>query len=161
MPLPEGRSFANELDRDRRLRSEALANIRSDPYHYLVVLSLKRFLITHDRETIGVVWNEHGLKRAGLSSVATPLKVLSSAYWWLAASLAVCGAWVLGRSRRRGLFHPLLTIAGMFVAIPTLTVGQDRYHFPVIPLVAILSAIAIIAWLDRRGVRRLQTGDRM
>jgi len=161
MPLPEGRNFANELDRDRRLRAEALTNIRSDPYHYLVVLSLKRFLITHDRETIGVVWNERGLKRAGLSGVVTPLKVLSSAYWWLAASLALCGAWVLRRSLGRGLFHPLLTIAAMFVAIPTLTVGQDRYHFPVVPLVAILSAIAIIRWLDRRDGARVQEGGRL
>lgn len=161
MPLPQSRTFENELQRDRELRAEAIGHIRSDPFHYLVVMSFKRFLITHDRETIGVVWNERGLHSAGLSGLVSPLKLLSSAYWWLVAVLSLAGAWTLVRGGWRQSLHPTIVIGLIFIAIPTLTVGQDRYHFPVIPFVAILAALFVARLRYGRGwVSKQSEGSR-
>jgi len=64
-------------------------------------------------------------------------------YWW---AIAVCGAvgvcWaVLARKTRE--LHPLLVVSALFFFVPILTVGQDRYHLPLDPLLALFAAFAL------------------
>lgn len=134
--------FADEIERDRELKRQAIEFIRADPGKYLR-LALKRFVMTHDRESIGVTWNEPGMIRGLGAPSVTPIKALSAAYWWGCAALAVAGMVTAWRLRRMGLFHPLFWIPAMFVVIPVLTVGQDRYHVPIDPFVAVFAGVFI------------------
>jgi 4-amino-4-deoxy-L-arabinose transferase-like glycosyltransferase len=141
-PLPEDRAFASEVDRDRHFKALALDYIRAEPARY-VRMSLKRFVDTHSRETIGVSWNRSALDQRLDHRGLHVLKLLTSAYWWLAATAAMVGAWsLLRRDRAIGLLHPLILLPAFTAAVPTLTVSQDRYHFPMIPMVAILASVA-------------------
>jgi 4-amino-4-deoxy-L-arabinose transferase-like glycosyltransferase len=143
-----GRYSKNEVLRDRQLRAEAIRNIRSDPFHYLVQMSWKRFVVTHARESIGVAWNQGGLKQRGLDRFIFPLKLASSAYWWVMILAAFVGLQWGFRDRSIGILHPLVVITGVLIAIPTLTVGQDRYHFSIIPFVAIFAGLALQRLMD-------------
>ena len=99
--------------------------------------------MTHDRETIGVVWNESGLSNALGEWCLMPLKLLSSLYWWSVALLATGGAVLALWLRRVRLMDALVWIPMLFVAVPVMTVGQDRYHIPIDPFAAIFAAFAL------------------
>jgi CHASE2 domain-containing sensor protein len=113
----------------------------------------KRAKVSFDRETIGVVWNVEGLKLApgGSESVVTALKLLSTFFWYFACLLALIGAIVLIRKERwRVIGNPALVLTVYSAIFPLLIVGQDRYHMPMIPTMAILAAIAIESFYQRR-----------
>jgi 4-amino-4-deoxy-L-arabinose transferase-like glycosyltransferase len=140
MPLP-ARSMGNEAQRDATLKTEAIDFIREHPVAY-VRLSLRRLVETFSRETIGVVWNEAGLRRAGAAHLATPLKALSSGYWLTMLAAAAAGVGIALRAKLLPAIHPLTLTPLLFVAVPVLTVSQDRYHMPLIPFVALYAAVA-------------------
>lgn len=140
MPLPDT-VYANEVERDRRLGAEAVAFIRERPLDYLR-LSLQRVVITYSRESIGVVWNERGLTERYGTAVLLPLKALSALYWWALLALATAGAVRAWRRGTIGWFHPIWVLSLFFFLIPVLTVGQDRYHVPLDPFLAMFAACA-------------------
>lgn len=132
----------NEVEQDAWYRGEALEFIRQNPLRY-VELTARRTFITFSRETIGVVWNEKGLIRIGMERSIAPLKLGSTVFWWAMACLSLVG---LGLAWRRGTldpWNPILLTAALLVAVPMLTVGQDRYHFPLNPLLAIFAGYAL------------------
>jgi 4-amino-4-deoxy-L-arabinose transferase-like glycosyltransferase len=147
MDLPP-HEFSNEAVRDRHFRDLALQFIRENPLQY-VHLAIKRFVMTHDRETIGVAWNESGLSNAIGQWCLMPLKLLSSLYWWSVALLATGGAVLALWLRRVRLMDALVWIPMLFVAVPVMTVGQDRYHIPIDPFAAIFAAFALDLLLNR------------
>lgn len=149
-PGPDGR-FGGEAARSRVLRAEAWDYIRSDPLAFLT-RSLVKAVRLHERESIGVVWNELGIRqRLGFlgslwqSRAVLGLKLASNVYWWAALILAVAGACCL--VVRRGLLSGLLVqpiaIWAYFTAVHAVTVIQDRYHFAAVPMIAILAAVAL------------------
>ena len=142
MQLPD-RAFANEVERDRFYGAEAVAYIKSHPLDYLR-LALRRAVLTYDRETIGVVWNEPGLVGRFGPGVLQPLKLLSSAFWWSMLALGTCGVWRVVRNRQLARAWPLLVPLLFFAAIPILTVAQDRYHVPIDPLLAIFASWGLL-----------------
>lgn len=137
MELPE-RTFSDEIERDRHYGREAMRFIRENPARY-AQLSLARARATFDRESIGVVWNEPGLVRAFGERSLLPLKVLSSGYWWLALLAGLAGTVVVLRRGAWRTAWPVLIPLALFAAVPILTVGQDRYHMPLDPLLAVLA----------------------
>jgi 4-amino-4-deoxy-L-arabinose transferase-like glycosyltransferase len=149
MQLP-ARLFPNEVDRDHYYGNEALRFIRSHPLAYLR-LCVRRTVTTFDRETIGVVWNEHSLSAGAGTAAVRGLKQLSSAYWWLLLALGALG--VAGALRDRPLkrFWPQLATLAYFTAFPILTVAMDRYHLPVDPILAIFAAYALLEMRERSG----------
>ncbi len=155
MPLPE-RTFATEAARDRELGRDAMAYIREHPGDY-VRLSLRRAVMTYDRESIGVVWNETGLRDRFGARVIQPLKLLASAYWWVVLAGGVAGA-ACALWRARPLPWPELAALMYFAVVPILTVGQDRYHLPIDPLLALFAAwgATLLVWRvpDRRATPR-------
>ena len=141
MALPD-RSFPNEVDRDHYYGREALNFIRSHPVEY-AKLSLKRAITTYGRETIGIVWNDKGLSsKYGDGSLLT-LKRLSSAYWWLLVIVGFVGITLVIRRGLAQALWPLLAAFAYLAAFPILTVGMDRYHVPVDPMLAIFAACAL------------------
>ncbi len=120
-------------------------------------MAVRRVVITYDRETIGVAWNEPALRRIAGERGLMIAKTISTGFWWLAAASALVGiAWALWR-RQVGLFHPVLVVMGIFCIVPVLTVGQDRYHLPLNPFLAIFAAYAVQMLWQRLGNNGQQT----
>lgn len=144
-PIDQFASETNEKRRDDTMRQEAIGFIAENPVAFLR-LGIKRLVMTFDRETIGVVWNEKGIqKRFGDSALILNLfKLVSTAYWYLGLIAGVAGAALLLRLQRaRAFLNPMILLAGFYAAIPAIMVGQDRYHMPMIPMIASLAAFAI------------------
>jgi 4-amino-4-deoxy-L-arabinose transferase-like glycosyltransferase len=143
--------IANEKSRDDQMKSDAITFITEHPSQFLV-LAVRRIVNTFDRETIGVVWNVEGLqKRFGQSGlVEGGLKLASTAYWYLVLLLAVAGAWLIARREGwRVICNPMVLIALFFAAVPAVIVGQDRYHMPLIPMLACFAAYSSNHWCRR------------
>ena len=142
--------FPTEADRDQYYGRTALRFIYTHPVAYLR-LAVRRTRITYDRESIGVVWNERGLRAVCGPATAQNLKWLSSAYWWLLLALGSIGVVLALRQRPLAQFWPLLVALGYFAVFPVLTVAMDRYHLPVDPLLAIFAAYALLDMRERSG----------
>jgi hypothetical protein len=78
--MPLNPKIENEIERDKYFKQLAVDYIVANPAGY-ARLSLRRLVITYDRETIGVAWNAPALVKL-LGNAAQPyVKVVSSLYW--------------------------------------------------------------------------------
>lgn len=145
-PLPDI-NIANEVARDQYFKKEAMHFIRANPLKY-AKLTLRRLVITYDRETIGVAWNEPALVRLVGEGALPFIKLISTLYWWLLVAAAIFGLGAALRCRKIDIFNPLLVTSGLFFVVPLLTVGQDRYHMPMNPFLAMFAAFAF-HWMWR------------
>lgn len=134
----------NEADFDRILGERATDYILREPGAF-IRRSIKKALVLHDRESIGITWNEKGIASAFGERALTPLKALSSAYWWVTLALAIGGTIALFRR-----FGWLLIIACppvaawfYFTLVHSISIAGDRYHIPSIPYIAMLAAYAV------------------
>jgi len=155
MPLPDEVEGMSEVDREEFLKSQAKEYILENPRAFVVGLA-KKWVLLHDRENIGVVWNQEGLIRSFGPGSLTPLKVVSSGYWWGVMLLAFCG--VAAALSRLGVVSCLglapLVLWGYFMAVHVVVVGGDRYHYPSVPMIAALAGLGAVAVLDRVRARR-------
>jgi hypothetical protein len=150
MPLPGYIDGLSETDRATVLGREAKAFMIHHPLR-TASLFARKLVITHDRETIGVVWNLDSLAPAVGERGLMALKAVSTGYWWLILLLGLAGAAIIIRGQQwRGLLHPALLTWAYFAFVHGLTVGGDRYHFPSIPFIAILAGGAL-ASVSRAG----------
>ncbi|MBW2245336.1 MAG: glycosyltransferase family 39 protein [Deltaproteobacteria bacterium] len=138
--------------RDAELGRRAREFITADPIGF-VSRSIRKAVLLHDRETIGVRWNAEGISdRIGQDGIKI-FRILSTGYWWGVLALALGGLVILARRNGfwRMAFHPAVLTWAYFAAIHGVIVIQDRYHFPVIPSVAMLAAVALMAWLPKQA----------
>lgn len=151
MPEPET-GIANEADRDRHLNQKAWEYIGQEPLAF-VARTLKKAVLLHDRESIGVAWNEKGLEQRFGSGVLMPLKLISNTYWWLMLACAGYGLILLLRQRTwlEFLTLPPLIAWVYYTAVHSITVIGDRYHIPSDPFIAMLAAYAISVVVRRLG----------
>jgi 4-amino-4-deoxy-L-arabinose transferase-like glycosyltransferase len=152
MALPPETLQMNEARRDRYLKSLAKAHIKEKPLLF-VRRVLTRLVDTHSRESIAIAWNEQGLVTRYGTSLLFPLKAINQIYWLSVLGLALSGIVLLGK--QQGWFimitHPTVVLWGYFAAIHAVIVAQDRYHFPSIPMIAILAAFTLVSLLDRKS----------
>lgn len=149
MELPPETQEMNEAERDKYLKSIAVAHIKEKPLLFATRV-LQRTIDTHSRESIGVAWNEEGLmSRYGKWAIAL-LKIINQLYWMSVLGLALVGIILLGIEHGwiAMLTHPTVLFWGYFTAIHAVIVAQDRYHFPSIPMIAVLAAFTLIYLLD-------------
>ena len=141
MPLPEKVEGMDEYTRNQVLKQDAIDYIKQEPLAF-VVRTANKLAAFHLRETIGVTWNEEGLQRRFGAFIMTPLKALSQLYWSLILLAALAG--VLLSMKYDGFwrtaFHPFILMWASTAAIHSLIVAQDRYHIPIVPLVAAFAA---------------------
>jgi len=144
-------AYGGEVARDRQLKAEALAHIRAPPGAFLKRTAIKALRL-HERESIGVAWNERGLEQAAarispaaVGPVIRGTKLVSNLYWWLVLALAVLGVirLVLTRGPLAALLTAPVLIWAYFAAVHAVTVIQDRYHFAYVPCIAALAAVAL------------------
>jgi hypothetical protein len=160
-PSPPDLNSLPEPERDRVLGARAFEYIKAYPLHFLGRSAVKLVKL-HNRESIGIVWNEKGLSQRASPGTITVMKMLSVLYWWIALGLGLCGAFALARTIGpfQALFHPAILIWGYFSAVHAVTVVGDRYHFPSIPSIAALGGFFLARMLgtmpQKKGNR---TGD--
>jgi 4-amino-4-deoxy-L-arabinose transferase-like glycosyltransferase len=140
--------FVNEAERDAYLKKEAISFIIHNPLSY-VELSVKRAVITYKAETIGIHWND-ALRKNSSNTTLLLLKILSTLYWWGILILACYGLYQLILGKKIGPFHVLIIIPAYLFIFPILTVGQDRYHLPINPFLAIYAAYAAQTYYIKR-----------
>lgn len=149
-PLPPAAEQAGEIERAAITKELAVAYLKEDPLGFVGRTLLKAFSL-HNRETIGVVWNEKALNALLGDTGVKVLKLLSTGFWYAALLAAAAGIVVL--CRRDGWWVALLSapvwIWLYFTAIHAIIVTGDRYHIPAIPLVALLAAAGLAGLLRR------------
>lgn len=155
---PPWEGFAGEPERDAALKDEAMQYIRAEPAAFLQRTAIKAIRL-HERESIGIAWNEPGLRRAfggastdaAVDKASSPwpdrgiftLKLASNVYWWLALLAAIAGTARLVKASGlyATLLHPAILLWAYFTAVHAITVIQDRYHFAAIPAIAMLAGV--------------------
>ncbi|MEL6369470.1 MAG: glycosyltransferase family 39 protein [Pseudomonadota bacterium] len=161
MKLPEYTKEMTEIERAEVLGELAKRHIVENPVK-TASLFFQRLYQTHYYETIAVVWNEKGLKERLGEWVLLPLKLAATGYWLLFFALAMTAVvLVLLRTSKRQtvpamlqtVAEPALVMFAYYAAVHGLIVGNDRYHFPSIPFVAILAAFAIVTLAGRLQMR--------
>ena len=158
IPLPDDVARLSEVDRSRLLGARAKQFILQHPGR-AASLFLRKLIVTHDRETIGITWNESSLAASLGNTGVRIAKAISTAYWWLALAFGASGVvLLLLRYRLRGLLHPALLAWGYFALVHAATVGADRYHFPSIPFIAMLAGFAA-SYLRRERRTNTLTGS--
>jgi 4-amino-4-deoxy-L-arabinose transferase-like glycosyltransferase len=141
---PPETGIANEADRDAFLGREARNYILQEPAAFLV-RTARKVVALHDRETIGITWNEQGIgKRAGESALQ-PLKIATTAYWWAMLALALYGicAYVTKSGWRMLLACPAFLTWFYFTLVHAVTVAGDRYHVPSVPFIGMFAAYGL------------------
>jgi 4-amino-4-deoxy-L-arabinose transferase-like glycosyltransferase len=134
----------NLAQRSTYLKATAVAYIKQEPLKF-VIRTFKKLIRLHERETIGVAWNEPGLVSHYGTGVLLPLKIVSQGYWLAMLGLALIGIILLGKQQGwiTMIIHPLIVIWGYFALGHAVTEIGDRYHFYSIPMIAILAALTI------------------
>jgi 4-amino-4-deoxy-L-arabinose transferase-like glycosyltransferase len=144
MPLPNIK-FESEVERAKYFKAEAIQHIQAEPLLFLNRMA-KRLVDYYRSENIGVAWNKNGLNQIGAEPFILPLKVFSSGYWMLILLLAVYGGWRLVKTE--GLLKtftatPIFALLGYFTVLHMIIASGDRYHFPIVPFLAMLASISV------------------
>jgi 4-amino-4-deoxy-L-arabinose transferase-like glycosyltransferase len=151
MEPPAWTAEMSEAERARALKEDAMAHVRAEPGLF-VRRTLSKALQLHERETIGVAWNEPSLIARFGSASLMPLKAVATGYWYAALLLALVGAGLLvARTGLVGLFHPTIVSWGYFTMLHAIIVSGDRYHMPNVPFIALLAGLAIVELLRWRA----------
>jgi len=160
MRLPAWSETMSEVEQSRALGDAAKSYIRSDLPGF-VVRTLRKWVMVHAHENIGIVWNQAAIER-GLGSVAvTAMKVVASGYWYVMLLTAIGGAVLLARQGIiAALLHPTIICWGYFTAIPAVIASDVRYHMPASPFIAILAG-SLVAYLATTLAIRTCLGQKM
>lgn len=147
-PLPPEVEGLSEAERSDYMKKLALANLREDPFSFVPRTVIKALRL-HERETIGVGWNEAAIRNLTGNFGVTALKLVSTGWWYLMLGLALWGAVVL--AGRDGVWQALLSVPCWlwlyFTAVHAVIVVGDRYHMPAIPMIALLAGLGLSALL--------------
>ena len=140
---PERSSILGEL---------AKKEIRDNPGAF-VVRSLKKTVIIHDRETIGVEWNRMGLQQISVGKTGSILlKFIATAFWWVVLLGGIVGlCWQVARgSGWRFLFSTPALVWFYFAGIHAVVLASDRFHMPQAPFIAMIAASFVANWLQQK-----------
>lgn len=142
--------------RSKRLGALARAEIRNDPGAFLK-RSLSKLVILHDRETIGVAWNQKALRPLIGETGEAMLKALATFYWWGVLGLALLAlAWQLARGiGYRILWSVPVAAWGYYATVHAVILAGDRFHMPQGPFIAMLGA-TLLARVWTRAARHPQ-----
>ncbi|HEX3175551.1 MAG TPA: glycosyltransferase family 39 protein [Methylomirabilota bacterium] len=141
-----------EFSRGYRLGLQTIAN---DPAR-AALRCLQKVSYFVALETDGLLWNVKGLERPWpMWVLASALSVANAAY------VVVFGAWLLGAvvGRRPALTSLSLLLAAYLALIVLVFLGDPRYHYPLVPLAAIVGTATVLRdgrelWRGRRALPR-------
>jgi 4-amino-4-deoxy-L-arabinose transferase-like glycosyltransferase len=144
MPLPPDVDNMNEAERNDYLKEKAISHIKQFPLLYLK-RCIQRTIMTYDRQTISIVWNQKTLKNRYGNLTISFLKILNQVYWLVVLGLSISGLvlFVLRSGLWTGLTHPVVLFWGYFSFLCTAIVGSDRYLYPALTLIAIMAGYGL------------------
>lgn len=144
MPLPDAVDGLSETERSDYLKAVSVAHLKEAPGEF-VIRTLWKTLRLHERETIGVVWNETAIAGLVGGTGVTLAKLVSTGFWYLVLAGALTGIVLLGRKDMgwRVVVSPTVWLWLYFTGVHAVIVVGDRYHMPAIPFVALLAAVAL------------------
>lgn len=131
----------NEYERSKQMQQYALKYIRSHPGRTLALVPTK-FWYTYRADNDGAVWNSRGLGRGSRKGrwLRKTYKGISD-LWYRAFGVAFVPAVGLVVWRRRRGMVPSSALIGFWLIVAFVAVylplhGQTRFHFPVVPWLA-------------------------
>lgn len=149
MHLPRPPTKLSEIERANELGRIAKDYILSDIPGF-VIRTLRKAVIVHGGETIGITWNQAAIERGLGPASVVAMKAVASGYWFAMLIAALGGVVVLARHGFvTALFHPAFISWAYFAAIPSIIVADERYHMPATPFIALLAGSFIVFLLRR------------
>lgn len=154
-PLPPEADGLDEISRAHFMKQLALEDLKADPTGF-VIRTVWKAVRLHQRETIGVVWNENGVRALAGDAGVKGLKLISTAWWYAMLAAALAGMVLM--IWRRGAWATLLSepvwLWLYFTAIHAIIVVGDRYHMPAVPMIALLAGMALATpWRARTAAK--------
>lgn len=154
MPLPDIH-FDSETERADYFKQKALEHIKHEPFIFLKRAG-KRFIDYYRSENIGVNWNIKGIQQNNAENLILPFKLISSAYWFFLVLLSAIA--VVFLVRKNGIWQssistPIFFMVSYFTVIHVIIASGDRYHFPIIPFIAVLAATIINHVISKRSIK--------
>lgn len=143
-PLPPEQQGLSEIERSEMMKEISLGYLRDDPAGFVWRTIWKSFSL-HQRETIGVSWNEGGITALVGERGATLMKLCSTAWWYTMLIAGLAGVLVLWRRHGAWLtfLSPPVWLWLYFTGVHAVIVVGDRYHIPAIPMIALLAGLAL------------------
>ena len=144
MKLPPEVKGMNEYERNDYLKTLAKDYVKEKPFVFIKGFFVK-LIKTHNRESIGIIWNEKGLISRYGKGIITPLKLISFVYWLSALLLGLVGIVMLliKQGWWNMVSHPTVLFWSYYAGVHAVVVAQDRYHFPSVCFIAVLAAFAL------------------
>jgi hypothetical protein len=145
----------DEFEADALAYQRAFQFIREHPARAMALIPLKWFhLFKHD--VSGVVWNSMETSRPFPKALWHILVFIGQVYYMALMVLALVGFLSLRKSR---VDYPDYGLALGFIlywlAFHALTIGVDRFHLPLLPILAMFSALGVIHLWRRFQLRRV------
>lgn len=156
MSLPPEVKGMNEAERNKYLKSKAVENIKSEPLLF-IKRSIFRLFDTYNRQTISIAWNQSGIKYKYGERVLLPIKIINQIYWLTILGLSLIGLFLFANQQGWFIFltHPISLMWGYFTLIHLAMLSNDRYIFPILPMIAIMAAFTLSLWLPVWKKQRL------
>lgn len=136
-PLPDEFEGVPLVVREDELGARAKRFIKEHPGQF-AVLTVKRLWLTLRSDTIAAEWNTRGMQQRFGRNVAVPAKMLCTAAYYL-LWVGALSALVMRARRRLWGWQDwyLLALVGLLAFPFVVIVGGNRYHLPMLPLLAI------------------------
>ncbi len=153
-PLPAATNGMGEIERSEYLKEASLKALKNEPKEFVTRTAWKA-LILHERETIGVSWNEAEIKSLSGSKGLIIMKLVSTGFWYMMLVLALMGI-VLLALKGKGwtvILVPPVWLWLYFTGVHAVIVVGDRYHMPAIPMIALLAAVTLNFGINKFATR--------
>lgn len=149
-PLPKETDNMSEIERSDYLKGLSLEALNDAPGAF-VGRTIWKAVRLHERENIGVTWNQNAIaEKAGKTGVLA-MKMISTGFWYFMLITALTGTVILARQGMgwRVFMAPPVWLWLYFTGVHAVIVVGDRYHMPAIPMIALLSAVTFASWTGR------------
>jgi 4-amino-4-deoxy-L-arabinose transferase-like glycosyltransferase len=151
---PELTTAEREVRVNREGFREGIEYAVSHPVNEVFLVAKKFFWLYHNDEE-GLKWNEgHGGQQFLSDTGRAVLYTVSNAYYFGVLALFALGLWLMARPIRAGPLL-LLSLIVYWTVVHLVFFGDPRFHAPIMPVVALLAAPALIGlWSGRLARRR-------
>jgi len=134
----------DEYEQDVRARKFAITYVRTHPLSVLKRLPRKLWYF-YAGDVEGIRWNVDGLKARGRAlpdGLVFSAMAVADGYYLLVGAAFIASLFLLGGFRSRGGAFPLvgLGVVAYFACLSMIFFGGSRFHFPVIPWIAMYAA---------------------
>jgi 4-amino-4-deoxy-L-arabinose transferase-like glycosyltransferase len=144
----------DEFETNALAYRRAIQFIRTHPIRWIALIPLRWWhLFKHDAS--GVVWNFRVTKRPYPRMLWYVLAFVAQGYYSILMVMAITGFSFITRTHmhRRGYGFPLAFVFH-WLAFHAICVGVDRFHIPLLPFLAMFSALGLLKLVESRSRKK-------